>query len=221
MNEPVDVKRQGILFSVVGPAAGGKTTLCRRLLDHFGSTLNYSVSVTSRPKRPGEIEGKSYHFVSRAEFERHIKQGDLFEWEEVHGNLYGTLRNVLMDAVSTGQDLLLAIEVRGALAVKQKLPQNAVNIFVVPPSYAELKARLLGRGAIAEEDFKRRIQTARQEYQTLLEQMAGPNGFDYFVLNDDLERAVELLKAIVTAERARLSRLSAADVKSICQVEEP
>lgn len=216
----MELGRRGILLSVVGPAGCGKTSLCRRLLQDLGGSLSFSVSLTSRPKRPQEKEGESYFFVAREEFEQRIKQGDLLEWEEVHGNLYGTLRCVLLDAVDSGRDLLLDIDVKGALNIRQQFSGQAVSVFVTPPSYALLKERLLGRGPMAPEEFKRRMQTARQEYRMLTDQLEQTARFDYLVINADFDQALSELKAIVLAERRRISRLDAEAVRMIGRMDE-
>jgi guanylate kinase len=142
--------RTGILYCLIGPAGSGKTSLCERLLAEFGDAVRYSTSVTTRAPRPGEIPGKSYHFVTREEFEDARARGEFFEWEEVHGNLYGTRLSTLTDCIKSGIDLLLAIDIRGALKVRESFPFNAVLTFLVPPSVEELIARVTARNQISQ-----------------------------------------------------------------------
>jgi len=210
--------RKGILFCLCGPAGVGKTLLGRKLLDANPRTLERSISLTSRAKREGEVQGESYHFVSKEEFQEKIDKQELFEWEEVHGQYYGTLQNSIDRAIEGGTDLLLIVDVRGSFSIKQRYPKNAIVVFVVPPSFKTLKERLIGRGRIDAEELARRVATARSEYETLLQHAGDPDKIDYLVLNDDLELAFANLSQILGAERSRLVRIERASVEKICHL---
>jgi len=212
--------RKGILFVLIGPTGSGKSTFCNRLLGDFPDSLRYSVSATSRPMRPGEVQGKSYHFFSRDEFTRKIEAGDFFEWEETHGNLYGTLRGSLIDGINSGRDLLFQIDIRGALNFKRAFPNNTVTVFIIPPSFAALKARLSGRGTTDPEELARRFSTARTEYKALQELSEQQGQIDYLVVNRELDAAYEEIKAVVVSERARYHRMDLPSVRQFCVVEE-
>lgn len=205
------VARRGMLFCLVGPAGGGKTSFCRKLEEAYGASVRCSVSVTSRPARPDEIKGKSYVFVTRADFERLVRDGEFFEWEENHGNYYGTLRSTVEETLRGGIDLLLTIDIRGALNFKKSFPQNTVITFIVPPSTAALRERLRGRGEISDLEFRTRLATATREYRELLDS-AGSDQIDYLLVNDSFDVAFAGLRAILDAERHRLVRISAADL---------
>ena len=210
------LKRTGMLLCMIGPAGGGKTTFTQRLLAHQHDSLHLSVSVTTRTARPNERDGSSYFFVTRPEFEAKIQRGEFFEWEEIHGNHYGTLKATVDQALSGNSDLLLDIDIKGALRFKKALPLNTVVVFLVPPSVAILKSRLQARGSITPTELATRLGTAEREYRTLLELADQPGAVDYFVVNDVAEETYQTLQAIVSAERVRLIRLSKDDVRSIC-----
>ena len=212
--------RKGILFVLIGPTGSGKSTFCNRLLEDFPDTLRYSVSATSRPMRHGEVQGKSYHFFSREEFVKKIEAGDFFEWEETHGNLYGTLRGSLIDGINSGRDLLFQIDIRGALNFKRSFPHNTVTVFIIPPSFAALKERLSGRGTTDPEELSRRFATARSEYKALQELSEQQGQIDYLVVNRELDTAYEEIKAVVVSERARYHRMDLPSVRQFCVVEE-
>lgn len=210
--------RKGILFVIIGPAGSGKSTFCERLIAEFPEALQYSTSATSRAPRPNEIPGKSYHFLSRDEFIVRRDKGEFFEWEETHGNLYGTLQQSLVAGIDSGRDLLFQIDIRGALNFKRQFPDNAVTVFIVPPSFADLNARLRARGTSDTAELARRFATARDEYQTLL-QLHGAHGqIDYVVVNRDLDSTYDEIRAIVVAERSRYLRMDRDSVKQFCEV---
>ncbi len=187
----------GILFVISAPSGAGKSTLIRRLRERVDG-LGFSVSHTTRPPRAGETDGVEYHFVSRAEFERMADAGAFAEWAEVHGNLYGTSFAALEAETSRGRDVLLDIDVQGALALVDRVP-GAVLVFVAPPSPGELRRRIESRALDAPEVIERRLAAARTE-------MAAAGRYDYLVVNDDLETAADELAAIVRAERCRTCR---------------
>ncbi len=210
--------RQGILFVLVGPTGSGKSTFCERLIAEFPDALSYSTSVTTRPPRPNEIQGKSYHFMSREEFVARREKGEFFEWEETHGNLYGTLQASIVNGISSGKDLLFQIDVRGALNFKRQFAENTVTVFIVPPSFAALQSRLRGRGTVDNEELQRRFATARSEYDTLLRLHGDKSAIDYLVVNNHLDATYDEVRAIVLAERAKYNRMDKASVEQFCEV---
>lgn len=212
------LKRKGILFVIIGPTGSGKSTFCGRLVQDFVQNLHYSISVTSRAPRANEVPGKSYHFVSRDEFVARRDRGDFFEWEETHGNLYGTLRSNLENGIDQGIDLLFQIDIRGAMSLKRAFPENTVSVFLVPPSFEALKARLAGRGTVDPQELQRRFSTAREEYSALRKLSAEPGKIDYLVLNHDLEETYSQIRSIVVAERSRYHRMDQCSVTQFCEV---
>lgn len=182
-----------MLFIVSGPSGCGKSTLIRGVLASLERT-RFSVSHTTRPRRETEIEGRDYFFVSRAGFERLIREGAFIEWARVHGNYYGTSKKEIEQKIKEG-DLLLDIDVQGARQVKGKL-RRADFIFVIPPSYAELRKRLEERGQNSPHSIEHRLRVAKEEIQSY-------PMFDYVVINDRLEKAVEELQAIILSRRCR------------------
>lgn len=187
----------GNLIIVSAPSGAGKTTLVGEMpkRDHL---VKDSISFTSRAPREGEVDGGHYHFVARAEFEAMIERGDFLEWAEVHGNLYGTSRRLVEDARAAGFDVILTIDIQGAAQARRLFPA-AASIFILPPSREALIGRLEIRRANKADDLQLRLSNALHE----IEQYAS---FDYIVINDDLDRAVDELAAIITAERCRLKR---------------
>jgi guanylate kinase len=212
--------RKGILFVLIGPTGSGKSTFCSRLLADFSDSLRYSVSATSRPMRSGEIQGKSYHFFPRDEFNRKIEGGDFFEWEENHGNLYGTLRSTLIDGINSGRDLLFQIDIRGALKFKRAFPDNTVTVFIIPPSFEALQSRLSSRGTVDPVEVARRFDTARSEYSALVDLYGQSGQIDYLIVNQELDTAYQEIKSVVVSERARYHRMDLPSVKDFCVVGE-
>lgn len=193
------MKKNGIVFVVSGPSGVGKGTLCRRLLEAFPD-MRFSISVTTRRPRPGEREGVDYFFVSREEFAEWLAAGRLLEWAEVYGELYGTPRTWVEEAIAAGTDVLLDVDVHGGLSVKKAIPLAAL-VYVVAPSMEEARRRLERRSTDDPQRIQRRMAEAK-------EQLNYVDKYDYLVVNDDLEDAVRVLTAIVLAERARIERLS-------------
>jgi guanylate kinase len=201
------MERSGILFIFVGPSGCGKTSLVQHLCGR-GDGLFQSISATTRKPREGEVDGKAYFFLTREEFEERREAGDFFEWEEVHGNLYGTLRSRVTEALAQQRDLALAIDIRGALNVKRSLPKEAVLTFILPPTIDELVRRVSARAAMSPAELETRLATARDEYATLFRLIEEEQGLiDYLLLNDDLTRAKSAVEAMVDSERMRLNRL--------------
>jgi guanylate kinase len=190
----------GNLIIVSAPSGAGKTTLVGEALKR-DDRLRTSTSFTSRPPRAGEEQGVHYHFVSRPEFEAMIARGDFLEWAEVHGNLYGTSRRVVEGMRASGFDAILTIDIQGAAQARGLFP-DAISVFVMPPSLNALIERLESRGTDTADDRQLRLNNALHEMEQYV-------NFDYVVINDDLNRAIDELLAIITAERCRLERRGA------------
>jgi guanylate kinase len=191
------LQRRHILFVISSPSGGGKTTLVDALR-RSDSSLAYSVSTTTRPRRPAETDGGDYNFVSRKEFRRLIDQGRFLEWAEVHGNLYGTRRDLVERLLQSGRDVILDVDVQGAMSLRRAMPDAAL-IFIVPPSMASLEERLRRRADEPEANIAERLRNARGELQAA-------RRFDYLVMNEQLDEAVAALCAIIAAERCRAVR---------------
>ncbi|MBL0947490.1 guanylate kinase [Brevundimonas sp.] len=190
--------RRGVLLIVASPSGAGKTSLCRRLMaDHAG--LELSVSMTTRPIRPGEQAGRDYHFVDREEFQRLVEADAFLEWANVHGNLYGSPRAPVDRALAEGRDVLFDIDWQGAREVARRCKEDAVRVFILPPSLEELRRRLVTRSQDAEEVIDRRIRNAKGEIEHADE-------FDYVFVNDDFDRSYAELAHIYHAERSRRFR---------------
>jgi guanylate kinase len=187
----------GFAITVCAPSGAGKTTVCQALL-RDSEELMFSVSATTRPKRAKERDGVDYRFVTRDEFQGMIERGELLEWAEVHGELYGTPRSNLEQAEREGKLLLLDIDVQGASQMVDSLP-DTVTVFLLPPSFDVLMERLRGRGSEDASRLERRMQTAKAELEEL-------PSFQYVVVNDALEDTVAAIRAIVDAERQRPGR---------------
>lgn len=194
----VTMKREGILFIISAPSGAGKTTLCKEVIDIFPD-LRHSVSYTTRPARPGEVEGRDYHFVSVEEFKRMVDAGEFAEWAEVHGNFYGTALKTLEGFRRSGVDVILDIDCQGARQLKERY-RGGVYVFILPPSYQELRHRLNFRSADSAEVIERRIQGAAWEIKEC-------RWYDYLIVNDVFSRAVEELKSIIIAEQCRTDRV--------------
>ncbi len=215
------MKRGGVLFCLVGPAGSGKNTIEAELLRQRQGTITRSISVTSRQPRTGEVDGQDYFFVSVDEFNERVARGDFFEWEEVHGNYYGTLNDTLRQAVENGRDLLLVIEIRGALNVKKHFPSDTFITFLAPPSFDVLRSRMQARGGLNERQIAVRLDTARSEYRKMCEVVLQPGvaAVDYLVVNDDLKEACAAVAKILDVERSRISRFDRADLQAFCHVD--
>jgi guanylate kinase len=189
---------RGLLFIVSAPSGAGKTTLVERLVEQLPN-LRMSRSYTSRPARQGETHGVDYNFVERARFEAMAAAGEFLEWAEVFGNLYGTCADDTHRMLEAGDDVVLVIDVQGARKVRARGLQTR-TVFVMPPSFAVLEQRLRGRSKDSEAAIQRRLQVARDEVAAFTE-------YDFVVVNDGLAAAVDRLRGIVVAERARLWRM--------------
>ena len=188
---------RGLLIVVSGASGTGKGTVCKKILEDMPEVA-YSISATTRAPRPGEIDGREYYFISRDEFKAWIADGKFLEYAEVYGNFYGTPLNKIEERLNRGEDILLEIDVQGALNVKRKMPEG-IYIFLLPPSLEELRRRIEGRGTETPESLKRRLANAVAEIQIGRE-------YDYAVVNDSVDNAAAQIKAILAAERCKVAR---------------
>lgn len=186
--------RKGMLLVVSGPSGVGKGTVCKCLAEE----MRYSVSCTTRAPRPGEVEGKDYFFVTEEKFLQMVAADGFLEYACVHGNYYGTPRQPVMEALEAGESVRLEIDPQGALQVMEKMP-DCVSVFILPPSYAELRRRLEGRQTETQEVIERRLENAKGE-------IAQMGRYQYLIVNDDLESAKRALLAVVSAENQRTTR---------------
>ena len=195
--------RLGMLLVVSGPSGSGKTTLCRRLAD--SGEVRHSISCTTRPPRPGEVDGRDYHFLTRGEFVRRLEAGDFLEHAVVYGNLYGSLKAEVLCHLGTGVDVVMDIDVQGADQVRNcadpAIRRAAVDLFVMPPSEAELHARLSGRGTDSAETIALRMSNA-------LDEMRQWGTYTYVLLSATREEDYAKVLALVIAERLRVSRIA-------------
>lgn len=196
--KPTGPQRRGMLVVISGPSGVGKTSLCREILAAMPD-VTQSISCTTRPVRPGERDGQEYYFISREAFDASISAGDFLEWAVVHEHLYGTLRQQVQAITDRGQDVLLVIDVQGAANLRAA-GVDAVYIFLLPPSWDALVARLQNRGSEEQEVRARRLAVAREELRHYTE-------YDYVIYNDDLVAAANTLQAIILAERQRIARV--------------
>jgi len=182
---------------ISGPSGVGKSSFVKELLAS-GLNLEYSVSATTRARRPHEVDGRDYLYLNQDEFRRRIEAGEFVEWAEVHGERYGTLRSETERRLDAGSNVLLDIDVQGGQAVR-KVYRDGVFIFVLPPSLASLEERLRGRGTDSDERIRLRLENARREIALVTE-------YDYAVVNDDLKAALDRVASIIVAETCRASR---------------
>jgi guanylate kinase len=191
-------RRRGLMFIVSAPSGAGKTTIVERLVEEMPQ-LRLSRSYTSRAARQGEVDGVDYNFVTRARFEEMIAAEEFLEWADVFGNLYGTCGADTDRMLAAGDDVVLVIDVQGARQVRSR-QSGAICVFLMPPSFAELEQRLRGRSKDSETAIRRRLKVAKDEVASFSE-------YDYIVVNDELASAVDRLRSIVIAERARRARM--------------
>jgi guanylate kinase len=196
--ERTQSERRGLMLALSSPSGAGKSTLTRSLLD-LDRDLILSISVTTRPRRHSEIEGRHYHFIDARRFEQMQRAGELLESAEVHGNRYGTPREPVEAALVAGRDVVFDIDWQGTRQIAAKMPDDLVSIFVLPPSMAELKARLERRAEDDPEIIARRLGAARDEIGHWPE-------YDYVIVNDDLDRSLRGVRAILDAERLKRTR---------------
>ena len=196
--QPGAVVRRGLMLVLSSPSGAGKTTLSRRLLDADGG-LELSVSVTTRPPRNGEVDGRDYRFIERARYEAMVTKNELLEWAEVFGNCYGTPRGPVEAALSAGRDVLFDIDWQGTQQLRNAVPADLVSVFVLPPSIDELERRLHTRAQDSDEIIRERMTKAADEMSHWAE-------YDYVVINRDIEQAFTDVKAILAAERLKRDR---------------
>ena len=201
MSPPLSIRRRGMILILSSPSGAGKTTLTRMLLQDRSLDLTLSISGTTRPRRSSEINGIHYNFIDRHTYDRLKAGGDLLEAAEVHGNGYGTPRQPVEETLAQGRDMLFDIDWQGAQQVRQALGADVVSIFILPPSMAELRARLERRAEDSASTIDVRLANAKREIERWRQ-------YDYIVVNDDLERAYGLIGAIILAERARQPRVA-------------
>src|SRR5262252_3657156 len=192
------VERRGLMFVLSSPSGAGKTTLSRRLIERMPG-LRMSVSVTTRPKRPGEVEGRDYLFVDKARFEQMVKRQELLEWATVFDNRYGTPRVPVEAALSAGQDVLFDIDWQGTQQLREKTRADVVSVFILPPSAADLEKRLHSRAQDTDEVIRGRMSRASHEMSHWAE-------YDYIVVNSDLDVAYSKIESILQVERLRRER---------------
>jgi guanylate kinase len=203
-----DIRRRGCLFIVSGPSGAGKTSICTPVLRDM-TGIELSVSFTTRSPRAGEKDGVDYRFVDEATFDAMVARGEFAEWAEVHGNRYGTSKAAIEAAMAAGRDLLLDIDVQGAEQIKQAYPYpEAVSVFLLPPSMQRLRERLVGRKTDDDASVRTRLENACRE-------IAAVGRYDYAIVNDSLEAAVEAMFAVVRAERLRVRRLNEGDIERV------
>ena len=191
--------KRGILIVLSGPSGVGKGTVRKAIFDQPGNDFQYSISMTTRKPRPGEVNGKDYFFVSKEEFEQKIQAGEMLEYAKYVDNYYGTPLKWIKDTLDAGKDVFLEIEVNGAMQVRSKSP-NGVFIFLTPPDLMELKQRLIHRGTDSMEVINKRIKKAFGEIEMM-------QNYDYAVVNDEVPNAVEKVKEIIRSERLRVRRV--------------
>lgn len=195
-------KTKGLPVVLSAPSGAGKSTIAARVIEQNPNAM-LSISCTTRAPRLGEKDGIHYHFISEDEFKKRMKD-DFLEWAEVHGKHYGTPRSSLESNLKAGKDVIMTIDVQGALSVKRFYPQG-IYIFLVPPTWEALKKRLTSRGADDSKTMERRLANARKELSYM-------SHYDYLVVNDNLDKAVEDVSSILRAEHARLTRIDKRDI---------
>ncbi|AIG65838.1 guanylate kinase [Weissella tructae] len=191
--------KRGVLIVLSGPSGVGKGTVRKALFEEADIDFQYSISMTTRQPREGEVDGEDYFFVTREEFEARIEQGEMLEYAEYVGNYYGTPKSYIDATLAAGKDVLLEIEVQGAVQVKEKMPEGAY-IFLTPPDLKALKDRLIGRGTESMEVINNRVNAAKAEIGMM-------QRYDYAVVNDQVPAAVQRIKDIIKVERLRVERV--------------
>ena len=196
------MNQKGLLIVVSGPSGAGKGTICKELISRDESIV-VSVSATTRAPRNGEVEGISYHYLDRNQFEEMIDSDGFLEHAKVYDNYYGTPKKFVIDHIVKGDNVLLEIDIQGALQVKKKYPEG-IFVFILPPSMKELKSRIVGRGSETPESLEKRLSSAYSEIEYI-------KNYDYFIVNDKVHHATDILQSIILAEKCRV----AADIEQI------
>jgi guanylate kinase len=198
------LQTRGLLVVLSGPSGVGKGTVCS-YLKHKHPDLIYSVSATTREKRPGEVEGVNYYFMSREDFIEMREKGEFLEWAEVYGNFYGTPRKAVEKNLEQGKDVILEIDIQGAMKVKEVFPEG-IFIFLLPPSKEELEKRIKGRAADTPETIKHRLSCVDRELACII-------NYQYVVVNGEVDTAAEQIRAIISAEKCRVDRMACLNQK--------
>lgn len=192
-------KKNGTLIVLSGPSGAGKGTICNELLKQV-DTLNLSISMTTRSPRGNEADGKDYYFVTKEQFEEDIKKGNFLEYAKVYNdNYYGTPKKIVEESLASGKDIILEIDIQGALEVKEKMKEG-IFIFIMPPSMRELKDRLVKRNTESKDKIIERFKNAYKEINEVTK-------YNYIVINDEVQNAVDKVKAIILAEKCRVDRI--------------
>lgn len=191
-------KGKGLLIVISGPSGAGKGTICKRFMEKNENVV-LSVSATTRAPRNGEVDGINYHFMSKEQFKQKIQENDFLEYAEVYDNYYGTPKSNVQEILDSGKDVILEIDIQGALKVKENV-EEGVFIFILPPSMEELKQRIINRGSETQESLMKRFKSAYKEINFV-------SKYNYAVVNDEVELAVEKLESIINAEKCRVDRL--------------
>ncbi|WP_286149750.1 guanylate kinase [Romboutsia ilealis] len=191
------LNRKGLLLVVSGPSGAGKGTICKALLNK-NDQIKLSVSATTRKPRNGEVYGVNYFFIEKEEFTKMIENGEFLEHAQIYDNFYGTPKAAIIECLEKGQDVILEIEMQGARQIKEVYPEG-VFIFVLPPSLEELKSRIVGRGTETQEEIEKRFSCAFEEINQIV-------NYDYFIVNEDIEKSVNDVEAIISAEKNKVTR---------------
>ena len=191
------LNRKGLLLVVSGPSGAGKGTICKALLNK-NDQIKLSVSATTRKPRNGEVHGVNYFFIEKEEFTKMIENGEFLEYAQIYDNFYGTPKAAIIECLEKGQDVILEIEMHGARQIKEVYPEG-VFIFVLPPSLEELKSRIVGRGTETQEEIEKRFSCAFEEINQIV-------NYDYFIVNEDIEKSVSDVEAIICAEKNKVTR---------------
>ncbi len=191
------LNRKGLLLVVSGPSGAGKGTICKALLNK-NDQIKLSVSATTRKPRNGEVHGVNYFFIEKEEFTNMISNGEFLEYAQIYDNFYGTPKAAIIECLENGQDVILEIEMQGARQIKEVYPEG-VFIFVLPPSLEELKSRIVGRGTETQEEIEKRFSCAFEEINQIV-------NYDYFIVNEDIEKSVNDVEAIISAEKNKVTR---------------
>ena len=201
--------RKGVLLVVSGPSGAGKGTICKALLER-NPNIKISVSATTRSPRAGEVEGINYHFLTKEVFEERIAADGFLEHARVYDNYYGTPKDNVMATLVSGEDILLEIDIQGAMQVRDRMP-DGIYVFILPPSMSELKNRIIKRGSETEESLNKRFNSAYQEIDFIKK-------YDYYIINDNLENAVSTLESIIHAEEHRVVKDMADIIQEIKEI---
>ena len=191
------LNRKGLLLVVSGPSGAGKGTICKALLNK-NDKIKLSVSATTRKPRNGEVHGVNYFFIEKEEFTKMVENGEFLEHAQIYDNFYGTPKAAIIECLEKGQDVILEIEMQGARQIKEVYPEG-VFIFVLPPSLEELKSRIVGRGTETQEEIENRCSCAFEEINQIV-------NYDYFIVNEDIEKSVNDVEAIILSEKNKVTR---------------